>query len=120
MSETQAHADIDLTAIPTQREGVEDLLEIIHDTPSAPAVVDRRSRRVAVFAVGAIAAGIAIGLPLGYTFAPTPTETAPAPVAPADRASIDQLLVGPLTTQPSTGPAPHDQQDLIQQVLTPH
>ena len=43
MSETQAHADIDLTAIPTQREGVEDLLEIIHDTPSAPAVVDRRS-----------------------------------------------------------------------------
>ena len=123
MVDTRRSVDIDLTAVPAQRVSPEDTLEVIQlDAPVAEAAVaptsvaappgDRRMW-LALLAI-AVAAGFAIGVPAGVSMAPQP-----APAPSPEHNDIDGLLLDPLGAQPPQPASPVDQQDLIDQMLTP-
>lgn len=118
MTETSHNVDIDLTTVPAQRVSPEDSLQVIHHEPaiSPPPVARTRDRRLwlGLIAVAA-AAGFAIGVPAGLSMAPLQPAPAPSP----GHNDIDGLLLDPLDRQQPQPASPTDQQDLINQMLTP-
>jgi hypothetical protein len=117
MAETRHSVDIDLTTVPAQRVSHEDTLEVIHHPVARPEVfrAARPDRRMwlALLALAAVA-GFGVGIPAGLLM--TPAQTAPAPSP--DRNDLGGLL-DPLGAQPPQPVSPTDQQDLINQLLSP-